>query len=81
MIDDAILELVAANPKHTWHSLDLALTGRGLNPSKDLMPALRRLKADGLIREQGGKSGIPFYSVTEKGQTRLDTKRSVAAAS
>ena len=79
-MDDAILELVAGNSKHTWRSLDLALIGRGLNPSMELMPALRRLKSDDLIRERTGKPGMPYYSVTDKGQSQLDAKRERSAA-
>lgn len=81
MIDDAILDLVELNRQHTWRSLDLALTGRGFNPSKELMPALSRLKMDGLIQERDGKPGMPFYSLTKKGRRRVDAKRSVAVAS
>lgn len=58
--------------KATWYGLERALNSRGLI-NVNLISIAKQLLKEGLIEEViGEKPGLPYWSITDLGETRVD---------
>ena len=72
-MEQIILRLVAKNDgKLSWYELDRALMSQGVDPSTlgSMMPTLKQLQKDGLIRPEGA-GPQPRYWITDAGKSFL----------
>jgi len=69
-----VIELIRDHDgKWSWYQLERVLAGEEISRSRQLMPLLKHLEAQQLIRTMAAPGHLdPLYSITDKGLAYLD---------